>query len=176
MKKIIFLSIMISLLILPAAIWAEGSGQCGAGREGSHGGWQCQEGTKAKQGMKNHLEEMKELLGLTDEQYEALLAQKEEHREAVKETRNQYSAKRKELMEEIHKETIDTGRITQIHSESKSLQLEIMDHRLEGMLKMREILTAEQFQLMQEKFRSGRKGRNGKKGKWNKEGPAEEQQ
>jgi Spy/CpxP family protein refolding chaperone len=59
------------------------------------------------------------------------------------------------------------NRINRLHSETKKLHAEMADHRLEGILEVREILTPEQFSEFMEltgKHRRGKGMRHGPDG------------
>ncbi|MCH7504517.1 periplasmic heavy metal sensor [PVC group bacterium] len=124
-----------------------------------------------------HFEKLKELLNLTDEQAEALKAQKKEGPHAGKEAREQIHAKREALRAEFQNETLNLETIYRLNDEIKALNAEQMDARVERMIRMREILTAEQFQTMHENFQSkkkNRKGHYGQHGRQNRRSQTEE--
>ena len=119
-------------------------------------------------------EKMKDELGLTDEQCEALKACKEDRKCGPEEMKGAYEA-RKELYAAIGSEPIDMDLVNELHSKSKVLDAERSDQRLQSMLDLRKILTAEQFTKMKEHMKSkgGHRGKGSyghKKGSGSEEG------
>jgi Spy/CpxP family protein refolding chaperone len=103
-----------------------------------------------KEDWEEKVNKMHHELGLSDDQREALKSHKEEHREDMKALREQLSVKREALREEMQKDDFDAGRVRMINDEIKRLTNEMADHRLEGILEVREILTPEQYSRFQE--------------------------
>ena len=122
--------------------------------------------------MREKREEMKlkmqEELGLTEEQQQKLEEHRDAHRSQNKVNRETMDKLHEQLKAEVEKEEIDTATITSIHEQIKALDNQIADHRLEGMLEIREILTPEQFKKFHEKFGKGKgprgRGHGGKHG------------
>ena len=84
-------------------------------------------------------------LNLSEEQRAQLKAQKESHRGEMQEIREKMRAKREEFRQEIQKTEFDVGKLKAINNDIKALQNQIADNRLESIIKVREILTPEQF-------------------------------
>ena len=111
-------------------------------------------------------------LGLTEEQRDALKEKRVGHRAQMKELGEALRTKRKELQEELEKAQSDTERISTLVSDIKSLQGELLDQRVAGILATKEILTPEQLEEMHsiegKKMRRG--GRKENKGShlWHK--------
>jgi len=131
-----------------------------AGEHGRDG----HKGSLSEKKMEEHFKKMKEILNLSDEQYQMLQAHKKEHHAMEKEQRKRIMKLRKSLMNEIHKKDFDRSKSDKIHSESKNLKMQMMDERYEGMLKLREILTPEQMKKMHEHMKSIHEKRKGNKG------------
>ena len=117
---------------------------------------------------------MHEKLGITDEQAQQLEEHRKQFKEQGKQYREQIKTKRQSLAEELKKDAVDEAKVHQIHEELKVIKDQAEDHRLQGILEVRQILTPEQFKEfsgMREK-RKGKFGRDGRKGsRAEKEGP-----
>ena len=114
-------------------------------------------------------EKMKVKLDLTDEQQQKL----EEHRKTHWKQGKQYKASvkevREQLKEELEKKDFDLGKIKALHEQLKSLKNQMEDHQLQGILEVREILTAEQFKKFHE-FKERKKEKWGGKQGYHKKG------
>jgi Spy/CpxP family protein refolding chaperone len=99
-----------------------------------------------KKKMEERFKEISKELGLTPEQEKELEAQRTENMEKMKELRVKTKDKREALKNELQQKELNMDRINQIHSELKVLHAEMEDNRLEGILKVRSILTLEQFE------------------------------
>ncbi len=84
-------------------------------------------------------------LDLSPEQEKQLNAHRKGHREEGKEIHESIKTKREAMKKELQKQDLDMEEINKIHSELKSMYSRKADHRLEGILEVREILTNEQF-------------------------------
>jgi Spy/CpxP family protein refolding chaperone len=97
-------------------------------------------------------------LNLTPEQGEEIKNQRSEHRRIKKQLSHSLREKQKELKAELEKEVSDRGKVDRISKDIKQLQGERVDHRIEGVLQMKEILTPEQYRKFHQKTRpQGRK-------------------
>jgi len=101
-------------------------------------------------------------LNLTPEQQKKL----EENRKAQRqETEKLFSAlkeKQAKLQEALKNPTVTRDKVEPLVNEMKSLQAQLVDHRIDGIFAVREILTPEEFakfQQIMEKRGEGRKGR-----------------
>jgi len=103
--------------------------------------------------------QMFEKLGITEEQKHALKAHKERHHNEMKALRGQIKEKRKAFHHALVNPDIDDNAITAANNEIKALTNSLADNRLNGVLKVRKILTPEQFQ----KFNEIRKKHRGKR-------------
>jgi Spy/CpxP family protein refolding chaperone len=93
-------------------------------------------------------------LNITPVQEKQLEALRNKHKAQSEGLRKGITAKKEDLRNELQREERNMKIINRIHSELKSLRSEKADHKLERMLDVRKILTAEQFT----KFRKLRKG------------------
>lgn len=84
-------------------------------------------------------------LGLTDEQKQALEANKQKHRASIQSLRQQLKTSREALKEALMAPQLDMARINQIHDQIKALQSQLEDIRLNSILAVRAILTPDQF-------------------------------
>ena len=103
--------------------------------------------------------QMFEKLGLTEEQKQALKAHKEGHHNEMKALRGQIKEKRKVFRQALENPDMDDKAITAANNEIKALRNNLADNRLDGVLKVRKILTPEQFK----KFNEMKKKRKGKR-------------
>lgn len=84
-------------------------------------------------------------IGLTPEQYDKIKFQSMEQKNIKEELYKTLIKKRKELKSELVKENIDKGVIEKIADEIKRLQSQIIDLRIEYVLKMKDVMTTEQY-------------------------------
>lgn len=103
-------------------------------------------------------------LGLTEEQQQKLEDHRNKHRSQMEANKEVSENLHEQLKAELEKTEVDVAKIYSIHQQIKTLNNEEADHRLEGILEVRKILTAEQFKKFQEKTQ-GRKGPGGPGGK-----------
>ncbi|MEE9487669.1 MAG: periplasmic heavy metal sensor [Candidatus Brocadiales bacterium] len=91
-------------------------------------------------------------LGLTDEQQAEFREHLADSSGQMKEMRKLLRDKRLNLRDELRKYDSDQNKIAQITSEIKALQAQFIDNRVASTLKLKEILTQEQFKKVQEKI------------------------
>jgi len=103
---------------------------------------------------------MQEELGLTEEQIQKLEDHRNGHRDQIKEYRETMKNLREEFKTETEKDVIDAARIQSVHAQMKVLDNKMADHRLEGILQLREILTPEQFKQFHKKDGKKRGGKD----------------
>jgi len=84
-------------------------------------------------------------LDLTTEQKKQLEANKVRDREVMKASFEKMKSYRETLKTELMKPELDMVKINNIQSQIKTLQAEMLDNRLNSILKVRKILTPEQF-------------------------------
>ncbi len=95
--------------------------------------------------MKARMLEVFKQLDLSPEQEKQIQAHRDNHREQGREFRESLRAKKEAIRNELQKEELNMEEIYKIHNELKGLLSKKADHRLEGILEVRKILTAEQF-------------------------------
>jgi Spy/CpxP family protein refolding chaperone len=106
----------------------------------------------------DRLSEILQRLNLSTEQDKQLQACRKKHVIQAKEIDKRLRAKRKELKQELQNQELHRDKINQLHSELKVLLGQREDHRLEGILEVRKILTSEQlarFLELIERFHPG---------------------
>jgi Spy/CpxP family protein refolding chaperone len=95
--------------------------------------------------MKVKMLEVFKQLDLSPEQEKQIQAHRKNHRGQGKGFLEDMKAKKEAIRNELQKEELNMENIYTIHDELKDLLLQKADHRLEGILEVRKILTAEQF-------------------------------
>lgn len=106
----------------------------------------------SKEEMMDRMEQrMAEELGLSDEQRAALKANREAHRDEVKDLRDKIKAKHKELAQALKAADVSRESVQGIVAELKDLQGQTIEARINGIFEVKEILTPEQFAQFQEK-------------------------
>jgi Spy/CpxP family protein refolding chaperone len=118
-------------------------------------------GCKGKK-FEKHLKE----LNLTPEQKTQLDTQRAAQREAMETIRQSIETKHQELRAEIDKETTEKAKIDSIAVELKNLEAQRIDQEIKGNLRMKEVLTPDQFKKLNA-IREKRK--EGKHGMWKKQ-------
>ena len=118
-----------------------------ASAEGGHEG---KEGMHGKKDWEKHVAEMHKKLGLSDDQEKQLKEHREKGRAQMEALRDKMQAKQEEMRAELQKEKFDVDKVKAIHAELKALKAEAEDNRLDGILQVRQILTAEQFHKFME--------------------------
>ena len=120
-------------------------------------------------------------LGLTPEQQELLKKHREETKEAKKQLYQEMKANKTALHDELKKPAPDKAAIQSVVAGMKELEGKQIDSRVESFLKMKEILTPEQFAKMMEMGEKrhhekgfGRKGWKKGTEKGKEEGPEKE--
>lgn len=112
-----------------------------------------------------HFQASIEKLGITEEQKEKLLEQRQAHWERMKELREEMNAQRKGLRDELEKEDYSKGNIDATVARMKDLQGQMITQRVDHFLQMKDVLTPEQFKKMTDmKARKGRRRHHGKGG------------
>jgi len=155
--RLIVVMAVISVFIA-GSVFAMGPGAC------------SDEGNKAC--FKDKKESFKKELNLTAEQDKMLTEAKTAHRTEMETLMKAVKAKREELRNAIAKPGITRQNLEPIIADMKALEAQMVDHRVNGILKVKSILSPEQFQKL-EKMKEGRqKGRkNGHGGPRGHQGP-----
>ena len=91
-------------------------------------------------------------LNLSDTQKKLLEENKKVRREEMKSLFSQMKEKKEAIRNELQKAELNIGKITQINNELKILSAQMLDHKLEGILEVRKILTPEQFKKFMAKM------------------------
>jgi len=84
-------------------------------------------------------------LNLTEEQKKLLEDNKNKHREQMKALFSGMREKTALMRQELQKDELNMEKLNQIQNELKALQTQMLDHRLQGILEVRKILTPQQF-------------------------------
>ena len=132
-KQFVYSLGIIGVMLLSSNVYSQHTGDFPPGREAM------------REKMRARMLEVFKQLDLSPEQEEQLNVHRKRHREQGKEIRESIRAKRETMKEELQKQNLDMEKINKIHSELKSMHSKKADHRLEGILEVRKILTTEQF-------------------------------
>ncbi|MCX7926956.1 MAG: Spy/CpxP family protein refolding chaperone [Candidatus Omnitrophica bacterium] len=97
-------------------------------------------------------EEIMKELNLTDEQERALIAERDFQRHQRQVLREKMVSLRQEIAQEIMKDKPDRRRLNVLTNRMKQLMGERLEHRIESILRIKQILTPEQFKRIQEKL------------------------
>ena len=145
MKKIRMAMILIvaAFMLSTPFVYANESGACAKNEKG----WTEKKETR-------HQELYKEL-NLTEAQKKLLEENKAKNKDQMKSLFSEMKDKRAIIQQELRKDTLDMGKITQINNDLKGLQAKMLDYKLERILEVRKILTPEQFK----KFTAKMEGR-----------------
>lgn len=112
--------------------------------------------------MEARWEAMAERLGLSDTQKDLLATHREKQWAESAELRTTLRETREALGAELGKTDFDQATVEQLHDQIKALKAEMADHRFEGILELRQILTPEQFSQFMA-FKEEHRGHKGKK-------------
>ena len=91
------------------------------------------------------IQEIYSQLNLTDDQKKQLEADKQQHRAKMESFRQEMKTDKKAIQAELMKPRLDMPKINGIHNQSKALQGQMEDEKLNSILAVRAILTPEQF-------------------------------
>ena len=92
-----------------------------------------------------HVQQIFSQLNLTDDQKKLLESNKQDHRARMEGARTELKKTKEELQQEIMAPVLNMVKINKLHSRLKALQNQMEDDKLESILAVRSILTAEQF-------------------------------
>ena len=106
---------------------------------------QCQQKEASAKNWDSKRQQFYSDLGLSDGQKKLLDENREKQREQSKQMFSQVKEKTALLRQELQEEPLNTEKIYQTNNELKKLQEQISDNRVERILEVRKILTAEQF-------------------------------
>jgi len=113
---------------------------------------------------KDKIEAIKKDLNLTADQEKALKESKEAFRVQAKDLRLKLKEKRQLLQAELSKPGVTRQQVEPIVAEIKALQSDTIEQKVNGILKIKEILTPEQFAKLQAKKEAKHKPGNMKRG------------
>jgi Spy/CpxP family protein refolding chaperone len=99
-----------------------------------------------------HFENIIKDLNLTPEQQQLLDKNRTQNREKERRLRDEIFEKKNLLREELSQPEFNMNEIKQIHNEIKALLAQVEDNRLDGILEVRNILTAEKFREFHQKM------------------------
>ena len=94
-------------------------------------------------------EKIKAELGLTDEQAAKLREHRQAHRQAGLALWQDARAKREALRAELEKPNFDENKVKSLQASARAAQEKLQDHRLQGIIDVKKILTPEQFAKFQ---------------------------
>jgi Spy/CpxP family protein refolding chaperone len=106
---------------------------------------QCQQEETSAKNWDSKRQQFYSDLGLSDEQKKLLDENRKKQREQNKQIFSQVKEKTALLRQELQEEPLNTEKIYQTNNELKKLQEQISDNRVERILEVRKILTADQF-------------------------------
>jgi Spy/CpxP family protein refolding chaperone len=99
-----------------------------------------------------HQELYKEL-NLTEAQKKSLEENKAKNKDQMKSIFTEMKDKKALIRQELGKDTLDMGKVTQLNNDLKGLQAKMLDYKLERILEVRKILTPEQFKKFTAKMK-----------------------
>ncbi|MCP5008027.1 MAG: periplasmic heavy metal sensor [Planctomycetes bacterium] len=132
-RQFIYALGIVGVILLSSNVYSQTTGDFPSGREAK-----CEK-------MRARMLEVFKQLDLSPEQEKQLNAHRKMHREQGSEIRTGMRAKREAMKKKLQKQDLDMKEINFIHSELKRMHSTKADHRLEGILGIRKILTTEQF-------------------------------
>ncbi len=119
--------------------------------------------------MEKKTQEIYAQLKLTDEQKKKLEDNKAKHRDQKEGTFKKMRSYREALKQELMKPALDMNKINEIQIQIKAFQAQMVDNRLNHILEVRGILTAEQFAKFTALMEKRKHGSQGKEEKEEKE-------
>jgi len=97
------------------------------------------------------VQKMEEKLGITEEQSVQLKAHRTEHKEKMKALKGELKEKREALKKELENVGANEGSIQAAATALKTVQSQLVDERINGILAVKLILTPEQYEKFKEK-------------------------
>ncbi len=150
---VLFVMLGVTALLFETQAFARGPGGGMAGVRGFGGGGG------------QHMERMMEELDLTEDQQQKLEANREAQIVNGKKLFKGFAEKQKELADELEKESTNRSAINALAGDLKDIQGQMIDHRIDSVLAVKEILTPEQFQKFSKGVKSMRDERRNMKKK-----------
>lgn len=140
-----WLSLALGALVLTgASLRAEPSEN-----SGPRGGPRGEMGGGSGENRERPFEKIKAELGLTDEQAAKLREHRQAHRQAGLALWQDARAKREALKAELEKPNFDENKVKSLQASARAAQEKLQDHRLQGIIDVKKILTPEQFAKFQ---------------------------
>ena len=102
--------------------------------------------------MEARRQELYKDINLSEAQKKALEENRKGRKEEMKSIFSQIKEKKEAIRNELQKNELNIGKITQINNELKILDTQMLDRKLEGILEVRKILTPEQFKKFMAKM------------------------
>ncbi|MDD5566401.1 MAG: Spy/CpxP family protein refolding chaperone [Candidatus Omnitrophica bacterium] len=101
-------------------------------------------------------------LNLTEEQQQKLEVNRKAQRQEMEKLFTAMKDKQKQLQEQLASPAVTQETVTPIANELKSIQAQLIDHRISGILAVKEILTPEQFAKFHQMMEEGKRDRKGR--------------
>lgn len=108
-------------------------------------------------------------LNLTADQQAKLKANKEAQRAKMTQLREAMKANRAKFKEAVNKPGVTRASLEPVIAETKALESQMVDQRVDSILAIKAILTPEQFEKMHKGFEEKQKERGERAKKWEKE-------
>ncbi len=115
---------------------------------------------------KAEMDKIMDEIGLTPEQKTQIETFHKEQRAKDAELRTKMQEKREALREELTKTDSDTVKIEQLKTDMTAIYEEKMQARIDGVLKIKETLTPEQYEKLNQKMKEKHEAWKEKKGTW----------
>ncbi len=100
--------------------------------------------------------EMSKALNLTAQQEQQIRELQKSNFERAKQLRDELRDKRNALGEELNKQSSDMNKVKALAADIKDIEGRLIDQRVESVIKMKEILTPEQYQKFQNTMKERR--------------------
>ena len=142
-KTQLIIGILIVSTLIAGSAFAENPNACSSDKRGGH--------------YKERKEAIARELNLTSEQEKFLKDTKSAHRAEMAGLSQALKAKKQELQNALAKPGVTRQQVEPIAAEIKGIQSQMVDCRIDGILKIKTILTPEQFQKLQSKHEEWRK-------------------
>lgn len=105
-----------------------------------------------KSSVETRRQELYKDLNLSEAQKKSLDENRKNRREEMRSIFSQMKEKREAVRNELQKDELNIGKITQINNELKILSAQMLDRKLDGILEVRKILTPGQFRKFMAKM------------------------
>lgn len=112
-------------------------------------------------GRSGDMDSLMQQIGVTPEQQKQLEDQRKEHMQEYQAIRNEVQEKERELRSALKDPDVDPAEIQRLKRELLQLQEKNINQKIEGTMRMREVLTEDQFNTLTDKIDARRKNRKG---------------